>query len=260
MPAKSSRLATMTTEEIAQLLTVVRQSDSIELKLTVGESNQFSTAHALDIDPLTAQIRQVYFFDTPDLELNKLGVVVRARRIQGKASDTVVKLRPVVPAELPAKYRKSPDFKVEVDVTPGGYVCSGSLVSDVGKTDVRNHLAEGRPLRKLFSPEQREFYASHANDIAIDDLSVLGPIFVLKGQVTPKGFSQRITAEVWMYPDNSRAMEISTKCLPGQGLALAEELKTFLDKKGVEMSDSQQTKTSKALQYFSKQLKLANAA
>jgi hypothetical protein len=41
------------------------------------------------------------FFDTPDLALNKAGVVVRARRVQGRSDDTVVKLRPIVPGELP---------------------------------------------------------------------------------------------------------------------------------------------------------------
>ena len=59
------------------------------------------------MDPLEAQIRQVFFFDTPDLALDKAGVVVRARRIQGKGDDSVVKLRPVVPAELPAELRES---------------------------------------------------------------------------------------------------------------------------------------------------------
>ena len=38
---------------------------------------------ALEIDPLGAQIRQIVFFDTPDLALNAHGVVVRARRTQG---------------------------------------------------------------------------------------------------------------------------------------------------------------------------------
>ena len=55
------------------------------------------------MDPLEAQIRQVFFFDTPDLALDKPGVVVRARRIQGKGDDSVVKLRPVVPVELPGR-------------------------------------------------------------------------------------------------------------------------------------------------------------
>ena len=81
-----------------------------------------STVQALGIDPLNAQIRQVFFFDTPDLTLYQHGVVPRARRIQGKASDSVVKLRPVVPNELPKAIRKSPAFGVQVDVKRDGHV------------------------------------------------------------------------------------------------------------------------------------------
>ena len=55
------------------------------------------------MDPLDAQIRQVFFFDTPDLALNQAGVVVRARRVQGKGDDSVVKLRPVVPERAAAQ-------------------------------------------------------------------------------------------------------------------------------------------------------------
>ena len=83
-------------------------------------SDQRKAIAALELDPLEAQIRQVFFFDTPDLALNAAGVVVRARRIQGKGADSVVKLRPVVPDELPASLRKSPSLVVEVDAMPGG--------------------------------------------------------------------------------------------------------------------------------------------
>ena len=92
-------------EQIAEMLDLLKDSDSVELKLTVPEHDQRSAVVTLGMDPLEAQIRQVFFFDTPDLALDKLGVVVRARRIQGKGDDSVVKLRPVVPSELPAELR-----------------------------------------------------------------------------------------------------------------------------------------------------------
>src|SRR6478672_759236 len=98
-----------------ELRELVKGSDSIELKLTLPERSYRSAARQLGFDPLDAQIRQVYFFDTPDLDLNKAGVVARARRIQGKAHDSVIKLRPVVPAELPKELRTDPSFVVEVD-------------------------------------------------------------------------------------------------------------------------------------------------
>jgi len=129
----------------------------------------------LGIDLLDAEIRQVFFFDTPDLRLSTAGVVVRARRVQGKGNDSIVKLRPVVPDQLPKKLRKTRGFGVEVDAMPGGYVCSASMKS-TAHADVRETLLEGRPLRKLFSKEQQSFFAECAPDgIRLDHLSVLGP-------------------------------------------------------------------------------------
>ena len=90
-------------EDLPRLLALLGETDSVELKLTVPEAEHRSAVTSLGMDPLDAQIRQVYFFDTPELTLNKAGVVVRARRVQRKGDDSVVKLRPVVPAELPAQ-------------------------------------------------------------------------------------------------------------------------------------------------------------
>jgi hypothetical protein len=63
------------------VLALAKDADSVVLKLTVPDAERRATITALDIDPLDAQIRQVFFFDTRDLALNQNGVVVRARRI-----------------------------------------------------------------------------------------------------------------------------------------------------------------------------------
>ena len=76
----------------------------VELKLTVPDGDQRSAIRALKMDPLEAEVRQVFFFDTPDLLLNQHGVIVRARRTP-KGDDSIVKLRPVVPSELSADLR-----------------------------------------------------------------------------------------------------------------------------------------------------------
>ena len=99
--ATKAPAAPLISEQLEELLRLIKGADSVELKLTVPESAHSSTARALGMDPLEAEIRQVYFFDTPDLALNERGVVVRGRRVQRKGDDTVVKLRPVVPTELP---------------------------------------------------------------------------------------------------------------------------------------------------------------
>ena len=238
--------------ELAELLGLLRGADSVELKLTVPEAGQRSSVTALGMDPIAAQIRQVFFFDTPDLALNEAGVVVRARRVQGKGDDSVVKLRPVVPGELPRALRRSPAFSVEVDAMPGGFVCSGTMKNFLGPSGVKEAVAGERPLRKLFTKEQRAFFASFAPDgIGLDDLSVLGPVFVLKLKFSPKGYDRRLVAEFWLYPDDSRILELSTKCPPHDAFTAAAETRAFLAGRGVDLSGEQETKTRRALEFFS---------
>jgi hypothetical protein len=242
-------------DDLARVIALMKGSDSVELKLTVPESDQRTTLAALGIDPLDAQIRQVFFFDTPDLALNRSGVVVRARRVQKKGDDSVVKLRPVIPSELPSGLRKSPDFGVEVDAMPGGFVCSGSM-KGTPRDDVRETILGKKPLRRLFSKAQRAFYADHAPDgVELDDLAVLGPIFVLKLKFAPKGYDRKLVAEMWLYPDDSRLLELSTKCVTSEAFQVAAETRSFLAERGVDLEGEQETKTRKALEFFSERLK-----
>jgi hypothetical protein len=257
--ARATPVRPILDDRLEELLGLIKGADSVELKLTVPESNQRSAVRALDMDPLEAQIRQVFFFDTPDLALDRAGLVVRARRVQGRGDDTVVKLRPVVPGELPPELRASPSFGVEVDAMPGGFVCSGSLKGDLGdRGAVKAAVAGERPLRKLYSKEQRALFADHAPDgIKLSDLAVLGPIPVFKLKMPAKRLGRKLVAELWLYPDGSRILELSTKCAPDEALRVAMDAKAFLAERGVDLSGKQQTKTRTALNFFSKEIRAA---
>jgi hypothetical protein len=123
------------------------------------------------------------------------------------------------------------------------------------KLAVKDAIMGGHPLSKLFTKEQRGFFAAQAPEgIGLDDLSVLGPIFVLKLKFAPEGFARKLVAEMWLYPDGSRVLELSTKCTPSEGFQAAAETRAFLAERGVDLSGEQQTKTRKALEFFSKHL------
>jgi len=255
MPATSRQPRRLSDEDLQQVLALLKGADSAELKLTVPDSARRSTVAALGMDPLEAQIRQVYFFDTPDLALNRHGVVVRARRVQQKADDSVVKLRPVVPGELPSGLRESKNLVVEVDAMPGGYVCSASVKGAPGVGGVKAVAAGDRAIRKLFSKEQRAFYAAHAPEgLGLDDLSILGPINLMKLKFAPGDYGRRLVAELWLYPDGSRILELSTKCAPNEAFQAAVETRAFLERQGVDLTGEQQTKTKTALEFFSRDL------
>lgn len=247
--------ALMSKDQLSSLLGLMKGADTVELKLTIPDADRRSTVVALEMDPLGAQIRQVVFFDTPDLTLYQRGVVVRARRVQRKGDDSVVKLRPVVPEDLSAGLRKSPGLGVEVDAMPGGFVCSASFKAALARTRVRETLVGEGSVRKLFTKEQRAFYRQHAPEgLELDSLSALGPINVLKLKFSPTTYRRRMVAELWLYPDGSRILELSTKCRPDEAFQVAAESKAFLGERGVNLSGEQETKTRTALEFFSREL------
>jgi len=254
--ATRSVAPTLSDAEMAKLLKLVGDSDSVEMKLTVPLADRSQAGEALGVDPIDGQIRQVFFFDTPDLALNQTGLVVRARRVQNREDDSVVKLRPVVPKELPKEVRLSPNFGVEVDALPNGtYVCSGSMKRRMDAGIVKAAVMGETPLRKVFSKEQRALYAAHAPEgLELEDLTMLGPILVLKVKFAPEEYGRKLVAELWLYPDNSMLLELSTKCEPSEMFQIGVETRTFLTKAGIDLTGEQETKTKKALEFFSKRL------
>jgi hypothetical protein len=242
--------APLITPQLEEMLQLVGDADSVELKLTVPNEDRRSAAVALGVDPLDARIRQVFFFDTPDLALDRAGVVVRARRTQGDPDDTVVKLRPVVPKELPDDLRARPDFVVEVDAMRDSYVCSGSFKGQA-KAAVAETAAGKQPVRKLFSKPQRAFFATHAPDgVELDDLSILGPVHAFKLKLSPKGMGRRLAVELWLYPDGTQILELSTKCAPAEWFEAVIGSREYLSSVGLDLSGEQATKTRTALEYF----------
>jgi hypothetical protein len=255
MAIATKRVTELGGEELAELLALIGSSDSVELKLTIPESDQRATLAKLEVDALEAQIRQVFFFDTPDLAVNRGGMAVRARRVQGRSGDTVVKLRPVVPDALPDDVRRSENIKVEVDALPGGYVCSASMKGEAPNDKIREAILGRGSVRKLFSKEQRNFYEAHAPEgIGLDDLSIMGPIFVLKLKQSAIEHERKLVVEVWFYPDGSRILELSTKCAPSEAFQAGIEARAYLEGLGLDLSAEQQTKTKTALEFFSAEL------
>jgi hypothetical protein len=134
-------------------------------------------------------------------------------------------------------------------------VCSGTLKRTLDAGDVRKTVAGERPVRKLFSKQQRAYFAEHAPGIELDDLSILGPIFVLKLRFTPEELGRRLVAEMWIYPDGSRVLELSTRAATNEAFQVAAEARAYLAGQGIDLSGEQETKTKKALEYFAGALK-----
>jgi hypothetical protein len=222
--------------QLVELLDLVQDADSVELKLGVDASHQRSAVEALGLDPREAQVRLVHFFDTPELTLERAGVVVRARRVQGKGDDTVVKLRPVRPQDLSKRLRRHPEFVVEVDAMTTGFVRSGSSSSASRR---RRSASPGRGAPRCASSSRRTNARSTPS--------------------TRRRASASTTSWSSARSSCSRASSWSSSG-SAEAFQVAAETRAFLGERGIASAENQQTKTRKALSFFSDQLKEARDA
>jgi len=178
--------------------------------------------------------------------------------MQRGRGDTVGKLRPL-PKGLHLKKEGRPKgLGVEVDAMPGGFVCSGSIKGESTSAAVRDVARGKAKIGSIFSKAQKDFYRQHApNGLRMRDLSVLGPITLLKLKFSPKTLGRAMVAELWMYPDGSRILELSTKSSPADAFRVAAETKAHLAEQGIDLTAEQQTKTKSALKFFAAQVSSA---
>jgi hypothetical protein len=221
------------------------------LKFLVAEREQRMALEALGIDLHAADSCQVYYLDTPDLTLLAHGVVLRVRRGLQGGHDAAVKLRPVVPAEIPRKWRGGDDVSLELDAAPRSSLCAATFKRTPSRKRLEASLSGDRPLQRLFSKRQRRLLAdSGLGAIDWSTLRVFGPAEVgkVKTAVHPAGL--RLVAELWRYPDGSSLLELSTRVKPRELRHESRRLWAFLAGLGLDVAADQQTKTEHTLTFF----------
>jgi hypothetical protein len=240
-------------DEIIEMFGQMKNVGSVELKVSVP-GHQRAALAGLGLDLLQGRIREVYFFDTPGLDLFANGVVLRGRRTQGTLDDTVVKLRPAQPADLTPAERDSPNMKIEMDVTRGGYIVSASLKGERRPGTVRAAVTGDRPVPKLFTKEQRTFFERHGPEgVDWSDLVALGPAYVVVLKHAPRDLARKVTIEQWHYPGEVPLVELSTKAMPDTVLQVYADAATFLRARGLTAEGEQEPKTRKALEFYARQ-------
>jgi hypothetical protein len=81
----------------------------------------------------------------------------------------------------------------------------------------------------------------------------------MKLEFSPDGIKRKFVAELWMYPDGSRILELSTKASSEDAFHVAAETREYLKKKGLDLTAEQQPKTNRALKHFTDLLKKVGA-
>jgi hypothetical protein len=232
--------------------------DAVEIKVTIRPDQELRAERALEVNEDTAEVRVLYFYDTPDLDLFNAGVALRARLVKGDADDSTVKFRAVEAAHISRDWEQLEGFKLEADCVGDRVVCSASL-SAVQQRDEIDDVAKGkRAIDKLFSKDQERFLSEfYKGPVDFERLRVMGPIRVLRWKLRHKNFPHELTLEEWRLPNGDDLVEVSIKVPPKKAPQAQKEFDQHLREFGLDPKGAQETKTRTALEYFAKTLKEA---
>ena len=225
--------------------------DAVEIKVTIRPDQELRAERAMEVNEDTAQVRVLYFYDTPELELFDAGLALRARLVKGDDDDSTVKFRPVEAANVSAAWNETKGFKLEGDWI-GDRVVSSASLTVLQKRNEIDEVAKGkRPIEKLFSKDQERFLAEfYQGPVDFRSLHVLGPIRVLRWKLTQKGFPHELSIEEWRLPDGEDLVEVSVKTTPQEAPRARADFDQHLRDFGLDPEGAQESKTRAALKYF----------
>lgn len=227
--------------------------DAVEIKVTVRPDQELRAERAMQVNEDTADVRLIYFYDTPDLDLFNAGIALRARLVKGDDDDSTVKFRSDKVASVAPHWARDKGFKLEADWVGDRAVFSLSLKRQQHSDEI-DEVAKGkRGIDKLFSGDQERFWREfYDGPLDFGQLCVMGPIRVLRWKLKHKGFPYELTVEEWRLPDGDDLVEVSIKVSPEQAHQAREEFDRHLGDLGLDPKGAQETKTRTALQYFAK--------
>ncbi len=227
--------------------------DAVEIKVTVRPDQELQALRALKLDEDSAEVRVIYFYDTSTLRLFDAGIVLRARLVKGDDDDTTVKIRPVVPGNIPKSWDRVAGFKMEADQSGKRAVLSASLTRKRKRAEI-DDVADGkRPVQELFSDLQLRFLAEMSpQPVDFELLKPLGPIRVLCWTSVHEGFPYELTSEEWRLPDGEDLLEVSIKVKPQRAAEAQKQFEGHLRQLGLDPHGGQETKTRTALEYFAR--------
>lgn len=236
---------------------LVQGAEAVEIKATIHTQQVKAALARYHLDASNDEERYIYFFDTPKLDLFKIGIIARARRKVGDEHDSTIKFRPINPDTVSSHWRKYSGFKIEADASAKGIVVSGSLTMPVEKGHIKLVAAGREPIVRLFTEEQQLFLLSLAErKLDYSKAVVLGPVRAWRWKFSDPGLPWPLTAELWRRGDGESLLEISIKAPAVQAAAAGAGFMAFLAEVGAHREENEQAKTRWALHYFAEKFRL----
>jgi len=237
-------------QSVEDVTAVKRPASRVEIKLTVASEQIDHALDALELAEQDAEQRDVFFYDTLELDLYASGVILRGRNIHGDDDESTVKIRPLLAGDVAKSWFKRDGFKCELDRTASDTVSACSLTVVQGEDEIEDVAAGDRSIEKLFSSEQESLLEIYADlDPDWGDLEVLGPVDASVWKLESPELDRELVVERWTLPDGSALLELSVRADADEADAIADELDALVESLGVDAAGGE-TKTKAALTYF----------
>ena len=183
---------------------------------------------------------EVYFFDTPTLDLWSRGIIVRVRR--GITADLTVKVRPSNDKEIQGVSGPNTGFKCELDLTGGTAVPSHSIQI---KFNVAVPL-NGREVFEMLSSAQKDLIDQVHSSIDWNRVRRIAEIKSTDWKIYDQPPFPKLVLEFWEWPTGS-VLELSAKVPYDAATTAYSGLQRLAAEKKLSPSSKQTAKTTLAL-------------
>ncbi|MGC5166210.1 hypothetical protein [Luteimicrobium sp. DT211] len=221
-------------ENVSAVLAALRPDHPVTLRFTVAGHQQRRAFAALGPNLHGVGVRQVAFFDTPDLALRRSGVVAAARRTQHGEAEVSIRVRATAPGSGLPGAAWSTSVEVDVDGVTAALTCVCSADAGAADEKVRALLSGRLHLGDLLDDVQLrvwERWVPHA--VGPRDLQVLGPVHMLTRRYFPGWYRRTLTAETWFVPGDPPLLDLVVQATPATACRLAETTTRALAARGV---------------------------
>ncbi len=228
----------------------------LEFKVTVLPPEEPSVWAELGRAGVEPAGRKVYFYDTPELALFDKDLVLRARVTDGDDDDSTVKLRPLPPPGIPARWSATEAVRIELDVVGSKQVTSAKLDGEPDRGEIEQVEHGTLKPSKLFSKAQEALVVDelpHAT--SLNDLAVLGPVDARKWDLPPETFPHKLSVEEWSLPGGPHFVELSFKVAPDEAQSAERAFHSLLDRLNIGHDGDPDPKTPRVLDFLAERLR-----
>jgi hypothetical protein len=226
--------------------TTLHASDTCgeEVKLLLSPSQVQSAVTSLNAAKQAHS--QIYFYDTPQLDLLAKGLIFRIR--QGADNDFTVKLRPASEQQFSARATEREGFKCQGEVIDG---VEGPSYSMQSKYVASNVPQTGDELSILLTKGQRQLLKASGVVVNWAQIRRVIDIQSTSWNVPLQPPLGKLSLELWEW-SNGKSLEISTKVAADAGSNAYVELENVAKRNHLDLSSDQRAKTATALRSIAK--------